>query len=323
MGIPLLERFLSRIRLTGFPGALSVFWKWKSKIADGHVAVGFCADKVMVIWLDCAGTGSNQIKLKKYFSLPNSAPHAQQALDDCGFPTRAIGCLSHDGYKLDIIQKPNVKEDEVIEASAWAVAEMLEQDAQNLVVDVFHHPGGDESQVYAVAATVDAVGGLCDKLYEYGFDVTNITIPDIAQRNVAALYCTGKEDVVMFVSVANSHILMTISSRESLYFSRQISSVGNDNLSRLEGISEEIVRTISAYDRQYAWLPIAKIVITIGNAGFVTDLSILTGIRCMTFMVSDVLVLEGEVDGDLGTAEAVYLLGSALDLCPSLREERA
>ncbi len=127
--------------------------------------------------------------------------------------------------QLLLIESPQVESSELKEAARWKVKDMINFDIDDAVIDVIEIPNLKELKrspmIYAVVVKRDKINDIV-KLNELcGSNLSAIDIPDMAQRNFAALLPEDQSGVAI-LSINSKNSLLTITRQGKLYLSREL-----------------------------------------------------------------------------------------------------
>lgn len=122
--------------------------------------------------------------------------------------------------------------------------------------------------VYAVAASASTVGAVMHDYAVAKLPLEAIDIPELAQRNVAALFETENRGLA-FLHLDESGGLLTITYRGELYAVRkieisaaQLADADPDRRAQLlERVMLELQRTLDNFDRQYSFISVAGLLV--------------------------------------------------------------
>jgi MSHA biogenesis protein MshI len=191
----------------------------------------------------------------------------QQRLDQF----RVTTVLEPGEYQLHVVEAPNVPEAELKTAVRWKVKDLLEYPADAATVDVLPVPadrGGRGRNVFAVTARNDHIAW-CMKLFEDAkVPLESIDIPELAQRNVAALYEEPGRGLAL-LTFGDTGAMLTITSGGELYVSRSFDvsaehlehAAGEARTGLLERVVLELQRSLDHFDRQFGGVPVARLLI--------------------------------------------------------------
>lgn len=150
--------------------------------------------------------------------------HLQQA--------RAATVMAPGSFSLLLVEAPEVDPTELKAAVRWRIKDMLDFHIDDAVIDVFDIPGqkerGRTHMMYVVAARANLVQSRIDLLEQSSLALDVIDIPELTQRNVAALLPEDGAGVAL-LSFSDGAGLITLSQHATLYLARGI-DVGLDAL---------------------------------------------------------------------------------------------
>lgn len=178
--------------------------------------------------------------------------------------------LADQEYKLLLTEAPDVKADELRAALRWRVKDLIDFHINDATLDVFELPGtaapGTARSMYAVVAQKQVVQQRIALLEGAGVNLQVIDIPELAQRNLAALSPHDANGVVL-LSLNAKGGLLTVTKQGELYFSRNI-DVGFNALREgartsdyLDRIVLEVQRSLDYYDSHFRQSPLAHLLI--------------------------------------------------------------
>ncbi len=185
--------------------------------------------------------------------------------------TRCTTLLDESEYTLVLTEAPDVRPEELKTALRWRVKDLIDFHINDATLDVFELPGmevgGRAREMYAVAARNEAIRRRVDQLHNAGINLEVIDIPEMAQRNLAALLPEDAQGVAA-LSFSNRGGLLTISKQGELYLSR-ILDVGLDQLTQSDGLSGyydrvvlEIQRSLDYYESHFRQSPVQHLRLT-------------------------------------------------------------
>ena len=133
--------------------------------------------------------------------------------------------LATNDYNLEMLEKPEVADDELRQAVRWKIKDSLPFDVNNAIIDVFEIPNlkerGRTPLVYVAAADKDVVKQHIQVLEEQDLEIESIDIAELVMRNIAALLPEDQQGVA-FLKLDGVTGLMTLTQDNSLYLTRTI-----------------------------------------------------------------------------------------------------
>ena len=185
------------------------------------------------------------------------------------------------------LDSPSVPEEERKEALRWALKEMVSYPVASACIDVLDIPStglppGRSAGVLVVSASELAVRSRVAVFEEAKIRLDVLDVPELAQRNVAALL-EDENRGLAFLRVDESGMMLTLTFQGELIAVRrgeitslQLNSGSEDQRVRVkERLVLELQRSLDNFDRQYSHIPISKVVLASYPlvANLVADLS--------------------------------------------------
>lgn len=233
--------------------------------------------------------------------------------------------LNDGDYKLLLTEVPDVPPDELKSAVRWRVKDLIDFHINDAALDVFDIPGqeggGSSStrEMYVVAARSQAVQARVDLLEGAGIGLQIIDIPELAQRNLAALLPEDTQGVAL-LSFSERGGLITLTRQGLLYLSRPLSTGVHElqdeaaHPGHFDQVVLEVQRSLDYYESHFRQAPIRNLVVAplpFDAATFVNHLGGNLGVQVKGVHLGQLL----ELDGDLPPAwqnACLATLGAAL-----------
>ncbi|MBA3903793.1 MAG: agglutinin biogenesis protein MshI [Rhodocyclaceae bacterium] len=174
-------------------------------------------------------------------------------------------------YQMLQIEAPAVPPDEIREAVRWRIKDMLDYPPTAATIDVLNVPGegaGKSRQVFVVAANNALIGPRMQMFEDAKVPLEAIDIQETAQRNIAALYEVENRGLAL-LSFDENGGLLTFTFKGELYLARRIEITasqmaeadGERRRQLFERIGLELQRSLDHFDRQFSFIPLAKLVV--------------------------------------------------------------
>lgn len=186
---------------------------------------------------------------------------------------RCATLMSAGSYQLQVLDAPDVPAQELKSAIRWKLKDALDYPVEQATIDLIAIPTGPGGSnraraVYAVAARNEAIAERMNAFAQANLALSVIDIPEMAQRNIATLFEVERRALAM-LSFSEQRGLLTFTSGGDLYLSRQIeiglsqliSFQGEEKLQLFERIMLELQRSLDHFDRQFSFVPIAKVML--------------------------------------------------------------
>jgi MSHA biogenesis protein MshI len=183
--------------------------------------------------------------------------------------------LSTGEYQLMLVDAPNVPADELKTAVRWRIKDMLNFHVDDASVDVLQIPqgkfgGGRQQSIYAVAAPNATIQKHIALFEKAKLNLNVIDIPEMAQRNVAALF-EHDEDALALLSFNDEGGLLTVTAGGELYLPRRIDITlgqlrdANEDLRQqnIEQVGLELQRSLDYVSRQYQQITVRKVLLAV------------------------------------------------------------
>lgn len=181
--------------------------------------------------------------------------------------------LSEADYSLTPLDAPAVPRAERKEALRWAIKEMVSYPVDSACLDVLDIPSagmppGRSAGVMVVSATEKSVLARVAAFEEAKVPLAVVDIPEMAQRNVAALFEDDNRGLA-FLRIDENGMMLTLSFQGELIAVRrgetstlQLNGSDADQRARVrERLVLELQRSLDNFDRQYSHIPISKVVL--------------------------------------------------------------
>jgi MSHA biogenesis protein MshI len=184
-----------------------------------------------------------------------------------------VTLMPEGGYQLQVLEAPSVPVAELKSAVRWRLKDVLDYPADAATIDVFFVPSDPgaptrDKSVYAVAAKNDTIAARMAMFSDAKLRLRAIDIPEMAQRNVAALFEEPGRALAM-LSLNEERGLLTFTADAELYLARSI-DIGLTQLRHSEGtireqlfarIVLEVQRSLDHFDRQFSFMPLSKLML--------------------------------------------------------------
>jgi MSHA biogenesis protein MshI len=246
---------------------------------------------------------------------------------------RSLLLLSDGEYMLTQVQSPNVPEAERKQAVVWSLKDMLPYPVEQATVDVVVIPqgsraGGHGAWLYAVAARNEVIRRYMEIFHAAGAVLEVIDIPELAQRNIAALLEEPGRGIAL-LSFNEDGGLLTFTADGELYHARsieiplhQITSADAAQRSHaLERLVLELQRSLDNFERQFSHIAISRLVLgpMVGQAALEEQLREYLYVPVSSLDLSQVMNLAAVEE----LQDPAFQAGCLLALGAALREEPA
>jgi MSHA biogenesis protein MshI len=136
-----------------------------------------------------------------------------------------VSVLNPAGYRLLLVEAPDVPADELRAAVRWRVKDLIDFHIDDAVIDVFEMPrharGGPHRMMYAVTAKADVVKREIERIEGAGLKLDVVDIPELSLRNIATLLESEQRGAaLLYLSERRSTLLLV--RQGVLYLTRYI-----------------------------------------------------------------------------------------------------
>lgn len=234
------------------------------------VRVGDCIDLAHVVRLSGK---TPQIRLCESFRIEGEVADALARLARSkGLKRyRCVSLLGESLYRLTQLEAPAVPPEERAQAIRWRLKDVVDFPVDGAAVAVADIPteGGRQANVFAAIASREVVAERMALFAKARLSLESIDIPEMAVRNVAALFEEPNRGLA-FLALNSAESLLTITYGGELYLSRRI-EVSSQALAEadserrqrmLERLALELQRTLDNFDRQYGFISVSRLLVS-------------------------------------------------------------
>jgi MSHA biogenesis protein MshI len=244
------------------------------KREPGWMAVLPLGDRIALAHIVRGAGARPEIRMLDSFRIESSNVEALQRLRTAR-RLKAYACttlMAAGEYTLSQIDAPNVPPAERKEAVRWALKGVVDYPVDRACVDVLDIPmdgaaAGRQASVFAVSAAESAVQSHIRPFAEAKVALAAIDIPELAQRNVAALF-EDENRGLAFLRLDEAGGLLTLTFHGELIAARRVEvsatqltdSDAGRRAQAMERLVLDLQRSLDNFDRQYSFIPISKLV---------------------------------------------------------------
>jgi len=237
--------------------------------------------------------------------------------------------LDSSEYQLLPVEAPNVPPEEMKAAIRWRVKDALNYHVDDATIGVLKIPAAKHvaeraQSLYVVAAANEVIRKRIALFEDAKLNLNIIDIPEMAQRNIAALFEDEGRALVVLAFDENGGLL-TFSGGGELYLARRIEiSIGqlqdaDESLRQhsFDRLELEVQRSLDYFDRQFNHIAVSRMLVAVpAQSGLVEMLRQNLEVPVERLDLARVMDLTAvpEFSGDDAQADAFYALGAALRL---------
>lgn len=300
----------------------------KSAGRSGRVVACFRGDIALLVRVNSSGEKARVVKYAvRQLASRNAAELAKYcgSLHLSGYQFSTV--LGSNEYQLLSVDAPNVPAEELKSAVRWRVKDTLGYPVDDAVIDVLQIPKGSQGaeraqSLYVVAATNSLIKKRIALFEDAKLALNVIDIPEMAQRNVAALLEDEGRGLAM-LAFDETGGLLTFTGHGELYLARRIEiSIGqlrdaDENLRQqaYDRLELEVQRSMDAFDRNFNHISVSRLVVAAhSDTGLVEKFRGNMYVPVERLDLSHVLDLSAvpELMNEDAQMNAFYALGAAL-----------
>jgi MSHA biogenesis protein MshI len=185
---------------------------------------------------------------------------------------RCTTTLTGGQYQVQVVEAPNVPQAELKSAVRWRLKDFLDYPLESATVDVLTVPGpvaaNRGKSVLAISARNETISAAMQLFAKAKIPLRVIEIPEMAQRNLAALFENDGRAIAV-LSFGEEGGLLTFTAGGDLYLSRrmevtleQLMGSSADSRNQLfDRIALELQRSLDHFDRQHSNVPLSRVMI--------------------------------------------------------------
>ncbi len=175
-------------------------------------------------------------------------------------------------YQFLQTEAPDVPKAELREALRWQIKDMVDFPMDKATLEVLDIPvppsGAGRHMVYVVVSRNDVLSPLIRHFDEADVGLVAIDVPEMAQRNLAALNENGERGLALLV-FDDAGGMLTFTARGELYMVRRVEvslrQLQEADATRRELLFEriglELQRSLDNFDRQFSFVPVNRLLL--------------------------------------------------------------
>lgn len=310
----------------GIPFASSLF---KSQVRDaGWCAICLGGHGVYLAKIEFAAAIPRVVRCEYHETGTVSAAaleklHHEANLGNCAFTT----LLNPGEYQILLVDAPNVPADELKTAIRWKIKDNLNYHIDDATVDVLQIParkyGSERAQsMYAIAASNDTIRKRIKLFEQARIALEVIDIPEMALRNIAALF-EQEDRALVLLAFDDNGGLMTFTLGGELFMSRHIEITAGQLQDANETLREqhrnrvelELQRSLDYFGRQFNHIPVSRVLVSApDDTGLSAFLATAVDLKVEKLDLSQVMDISAvpALAGSEFVAHALPALGAAM-----------
>lgn len=275
------------------------------------------------------GAGKPKVQVCNFHAVAEINPDALEKLRrDARIENfQFVTMLSPREYQMLLVDAPNVPMEEMKTAIRWRIKDALSYHVDDATVDVLRIPsatGGAErpQSLYAVAVPNDIIQKRIALFEKARIDLKVIDIPEMAQRNMAALFEQPGQALAL-LAFSEHGGLLTFTCGGELYLARHIEVTldqlqnPNENLRQqnVERLQLEVGRSMDYFSRQFSYVLLQRLLVFAPeSAGLIEALTPNLDVPVEPLDISQALDISAvpKLGNPEFAAQSFYALGEAL-----------
>lgn len=248
------------------------FWQ-KQVSSDGWTSVVFGTDRITVASVERRREERPRVRACESFAREGSELDALKRLNHARqlAGNRCTTLLWHGQYQMLQVDAPDnagdLPRDELRESLRWRVKDMVDFPIDQAGIDVLDipAPGNRSPQLWVVAASRDALQSRVHLFQDSKIPLKAIDIPELAQRNIAALFEEPGRGLAV-VAFDSKGGRLTVSYEGELFMVRYL-DVGGPELAEAkdealhERVLLDIQRSLDNFDSNYGSIPLNRLLV--------------------------------------------------------------
>jgi MSHA biogenesis protein MshI len=172
-----------------------------------------------------------------------------------------VSVLDPTGYRLLLVEAPDVPPDELRAAVRWRVKDLIDFHIDDAVIDVFEMPpharGGPQRMMYAVTAKAESVKREIERVESAGLKLDVVDIAELSLRNIATLL-ESEQRGAAFLYLSDRRSVLLLVRQGVLYLTRYIETgvatlaeAGELRTDLVAGLALEVRRSLDYFESHY------------------------------------------------------------------------
>ena len=303
---------------------------WRPRLLDGWMSVAFASDRVDFAHVQRQeGRKPEVLLLYSYRRASDDLEALRRLRKELKLARyRCTNLLRVGEYQLLQVEPPDLPIAEMKEALRWRIKDMINYPIEAATIDVLEIPVdagavGRTKQAFAVAANNALLAPRVELFDAAKVNLVAIDIPELAQRNISALFEEENRGLAM-LTFDESGVMLTFTFRGELYASRhtdipltQLEQADGERREQLfERIALEAQRSLDNFDRLNGHISVTRLLVSSlpGVTGFLDYLRDYLSLPVVELDLAEVLDFPSipELSQTARQTQCLKALGAAL-----------
>ena len=245
-------------------------WPRRSQLSDNWTSVIFSPGRVDIAEIQRRAESRPALASWHSYAFAGGELNALKRLRS-RLHGRCTTLLRHGQYQMLQVEAPQVPAEERRDALRWRVKEMVGFPVEHAGVDVLDIPGRQGArlaQVFAVVANPTALAPKVHLFQDAKVPLAAIDIPELAQRNVAALFEEDNRGLAL-LAFDDDGGRLTFTYQGELYATRHI-DVGSKEIAApggdvaggiFERVLLDVQRSLDNFDRNFSFITLTRLLV--------------------------------------------------------------
>ncbi len=295
--------------------------------SQATVGVTFGVDGCAVARVPTSGRDATpQLDVAEWLTATDATRLARQ-LDDCIERndlknSQAVGVVAPGDYQVLQIEAPNVPRNEMNQAAAWRVRDLIDMPLDQAIIDTFEPPESaqrGERQINVVVARRTLIDERAEMMKDAGLKLAALDIPELVQRNICLRLPAARGGHAL-LALDLTDGLLTVFRDGELFLARSLDTGQTDldggDDGPVDALLLEVQRSFDYFESALSQPPLGALYLYPASAAVervaaaVTDS--LSGVECRCIGLGDIAQVHAEITDDAERAPLLQAVGAAL-----------
>lgn len=295
--------------------------------SQATVGVTFGRDGCAVARVPATGRDATpQVDVAEWLTASDAGRLARQ-LDDCiernGLKhSRAVGVVAPGDYQVLQIDAPNVPRNEMNQAAAWRVRDLIDMPLDQAIIDTFEPPESaqrGERQINVVVARRTLIDERVEMMKDAGLTVTALDIPELVQRNICMrLPAARGGHALLALDITDG--LLTVFRDGELFLARSLDTgqgaLADGGDGPVDALLLEVQRSFDYFESAMSQPPLGALYLYPASEAVervaTAVIDNLSSVECRCVGLGDIARMTADVSADADRAPLLQAVGAAL-----------
>ena len=233
---------------------------------SGITSVAFTGDGVAIAHVT-PSSSENKLTFCEFIETSSPATEVKRFSDfvsDNALSSSATIVLPTDAYQILLVERPDVPNEELVEALRWRVKDLISFDVEKALIDYVDLPDdayrGRSKMVYVVVCKKETVMPLIEWCEEIGLQPTTVDVPELALLNVTEDLADDEAGLAVFC-IGRTNSSINLMSDAALYFTRHLNYNELSDPQSASAAVLELQRSMDYYESQIGKPPCVRLMV--------------------------------------------------------------